>query len=256
MRKVLAGFGVIALSGLFLAGCGGEEETGALGLEYTVTDQGGSLELTWNEIEGADQYYIYVDGTLVDSTTNTTYTVTEDKAGGEIMVEAVGADLSETIDIAGEVVQSSVSDWGEYNSAYKSAVGFTDGTAVTYSILDEGNYAYFEIIADDGLDGTDAGEIDLCSPNVYSPPFNSHDNGFAEWTGGIVAPAPGNYYTIYPDNGGIVQGGTYAAWLDPAADGWTTTDNFVKIVINSIGSDGQIQADFYYQTIGGLRWIP
>jgi len=259
MRKVLVGFGVLALSGLFLVGvgCEEEEEAGELNLQYEVVDDGGSLELTWDEIEGADQYYIYVDGELIDSTTNTTYTVTEDNAGAEIKVEAVGADKSETLDIAGEVVQSSVNDWGEYNSAYKSAVGFTDGSAVTYSILDSSNFSSFEIILDDGdYGGVDASEIDFCSPNVYSPSYNEHDNGFADWSGGIVAPEPGNYYTIYPGSGGIVQGNSYAAWLDPAADGWTTTDHFVRIDITGVGGDGNVTATFYYQTIGGLRWIP
>ena len=259
MRKVLVGFGVVALGGLFvLAGCeGGEETANDLNLQYTVTDNGGSLELTWDEIEGADQYYIYVDGNLIDSTTGTSYTVTEDKAGGEVKVEAVGTDLYSVVDIAGEVVQSSVSDWGEYNSQYYSAVGFTDGTAVTYSILDEGNYSNFEIILDDGDNsGVDPTEIDLSSPDSYDPPYNNHANGFADWTGDIVAPAPGDYQNIYPYNGGIVQGSSYAAWLDPAGDGWTTTDHFVRIDIAGVDQDGKVTATFYYQNIGGLRWIP
>ena len=251
-----------------LAGCGGGNaefggdgsgaDTTSLGLEYEVLADGGSLYLFWNDVEDALGYYIYADGELLDSTLSTSYVLTEENACAKAWVEALlpGGSVAETLDIAGQVVKSSVYDWGELNSPYNSALGFVDGEAVTYSTLDQDNYSNFEIILDDGYSGVDPTEIDLCSPDVYDPPYNGHANGFASWTGGVVAPAPGNYWLIYPYTGGVQVGASYAAWLDPAGDGWDVNDHFVRIDINSVGSDGQVQATFYYQAIGGLRWVP
>ncbi len=269
MRRALLGL----LGWLFALGCGGGtpaegDESGGgggdtteivLNLQYDVVDQGGSLRLFWNELEDAIEYRVYSsERGLIATVESTAYTVTEENACSQLEVEAVLPDTSvrASLNIAGEVVVTSVSYWGDRDSDYNPAVGFTSGGEAVLYPLNEAYYEKFDVIADDGYPGeVRLDELALWSPDELG--FNSKANGFAPWpSGSVVAPSPGNYYSVYPPSGAIQEDSSYAIWLDPGADGWDPSDHFVKAGISSIRDDGQIFAYFYYQTIGGLRWLP
>ncbi|MEO0192671.1 MAG: hypothetical protein ABIM46_07820 [candidate division WOR-3 bacterium] len=271
MKKLLAIGGVVATiiafvatsTSVILTSCGGGEDTSSLNLQYEVVNNGTDVKLTWTQIESADYYTISVDGTVIDSTADNTvteYTVTSDHAGKVLKVTAVGAETSDEIDIAALVKSTQLSDFGEASSSYKSAVGFgSDGSATVYSLLDSGNYSYFDFWISDGTAGNVlVNEIDICSPNVTyggTGNFNSEDNWSTAWGTGYVAPT-GGYQNIYPGSGGIMGGGSYAIWLDPSGNGWDLNDHFVKFDVSGIGSDGAVSGTVYYQTVGGLLWIP
>ncbi len=253
MRKLLVLGFVLVSCGSNLPGDGGPGEND-FNLTFEVVNQGGALRLTWEQVEGASLYRIYADEQLVDSVADTVYILTV--PCGLARVEAAPLSLWASVDIAGKVVASRVDGWGELDSPYKPALGFVDGVAQVYSQNDVANYGNFEVLLDDGQPGVQPYEIDLRAPTAYQPPYNSHANGFAHWpSGSITAPGPSSYDGVFPEAGGL-QPGEYAMWINPEGLGWDTGDHFVKIVIESVESDGAVRATCYYQTIGGLRWIP
>jgi len=261
MKKLyLLAIGLLAAGLVLSTACGGEPE-GELNLTYEVTDNGTSVKLSWDAVEGAEAYSVTVDGKLItDTITGTTYKVTEANAGKKITVAVVDAEISESIDFAALVKTTTLTNFGEASSPYKSAVGFNpDGSAVMYSLTDTGNYAYFDFWISDGTAGTvNPNEIDICSPNVTyggSGNFNSKDNWSTAWGTGYVAPTE-DYQNIYPGNGGIMGGKSYALWIDPSGNEWDLNDHFVRIDISSVANDGQVQGQVHYQTVGGLLWIP
>ncbi len=250
--------------GLFLLSCGGGYTGGGEGgngggggdfaLSWEAVSQGSALQLHWERVSSAEVYRVYVDGQLFDSTADTLYTLSTPCSLVEI--EAAPLNLWASLDIAGKVVVSSVDDWGEVDSPYNPALGFSDGAAQTFPESDAANYGKFEALLDDGSSGVSASEIDFRSPTSYSLPYNSHANGFAPWpSGSDSAPPPSAYREVYPDYGGV-QAGEYAVWLNPEGLDWDTLDHFVRVRVEEVSSDGRVRATFYYQTIGGLRWVP
>jgi len=263
MKKLLAICGLVAVS-LMLASCDGGTTPGELNLTFTVVNSGTDVQLDWDQIEGADYYTIDVDGTIIDSTadnTVVTYTVTAADAGKVITVTAVGADKDESVDFESTVETGDLgSNFGEASSTdYYSAAGFNqDGDPTVYSLLDNGNYSNFDFWISDGAAGTDIGEIDLVSPNATyggTGNFNSEGNYSTAWGTGYVAPTSG-YLNIYPGAGGIVNGSSYALWIDPSDNGWDLNDHFVRLDCTGIGGDGQVTMNTNYQTVGGLLWVP
>ncbi len=264
MKKLyLIGTGLLIAGGaLALTSCDNGETANDLGLTYTVTNNGLDVDLSWDEIEGADYYVISVDGTDIDTTTDntvTTYTVTSDNAGAVITVTAVGADLSAQVDFTAKA-NSNVEVW-EASGAGNSAVGFDqDGNASTYSITDNSNYSLFDFYLNDWEPGTvDPASITIVSPDIMpdgsTPGYNDEENYSTAWGSGVVAPNTG-YLQYYPNSGGIVSSASYALWIDPSGNGWDTNDHFVKIDVTSIGSDGKVTMNLYYQVEGGLLWVP
>jgi len=240
-----------------------KDEVTSLNLRYTVVNHGLDVQLDWDQVEEADHYTVSVDDSVIYTTpdnTVLTYTVTAADAGKLITVTAVGADLSESVDFESTVEASSLSNFGEASSAYYSAVGFNqDGQATVYSLTDNGNYSNFDFWISDGQPGVDVGSITLASSDTSyggAGQFNERGNSFAAWPGGYVAPDTSYYHIYPPDSGGIVNGESYALWLDQMDDGWGLDDHFVRLDCGGIGGDGQVTMETQYQTVGGLRWIP
>ena len=253
--KRLVVLGLLAACGGGYTGEGGGDGGGGgsdFAIAYRVVSGGSALELSWERVQ-ADTYRVYADGELVASVTDTAYTLTV--PCGLVEVEAYPSGLWARLDIAEKVIVSRVSDWGEMDSPYNPALGFEEGVARTYPEADAAHYGNFEALLDDGYSGVYLYELDLRGPTSYSLPYNSHKNGFAPWGSGIVAPDTSQYREVYPDQGGLTPG-SYALWLNPEGLGWDTLDHFVKLVVESVETDGKVVATLYYQSIGGLRWIP
>ncbi|MEN3045448.1 MAG: hypothetical protein ABDH49_00450, partial [Candidatus Hydrothermales bacterium] len=133
-----------------------------------------------------------------------------------------------------------------------------DGEGSSYSLEDAANHSRIDFYLDDFTRGTvNVSNIYLVSPNYNREdprnPFNGTETAFAADTG-KMAPAPGNYYTPTTEDP-IVAGRTYFLWIDHSANEWTSDDNFVKIKIISIGNDGKVVFDYWFQKQGGLRWL-
>ncbi len=266
MRKMyLTMAGLLLVGGMFLVGgtCDGETPN-TIGLTYTVTDNGGTVSLEWDEIDGADYYTIAVDGVVIDSTadnTTTTYDVTENNPGKEIVVTAVGTDplLSGTITFD-MVVSSGVKVWSKNDPSpdHPSWVSFdASGNATAVPSSGSTTAAWYM---------NDAGGESWLATNYEGAGGNNPnlDVGFNVETGPIedilVAPAPGGYFQDYPHGSslGSNQFGTF--WLDAGADNAIGVgDHFGKFVVtNYNANDGgypSATSNIYYQSEPMLRWV-
>ncbi|MEO0279307.1 MAG: hypothetical protein ABIM98_06070 [candidate division WOR-3 bacterium] len=253
---------ILILSGLFIAiiyfaACNGEEEIATPNARITqILNQGGGLRFEWDPVDGADGYRVYVDGTQQYQGTNTYFEWTNPAKIIEIVAYA-GDKESNPKSFNFTPVSRTGQELWERSASGNSAYGWnSDGIGTSYSILDQNNFSQFDFYLDDLTSGsTDPANIYLVSPNynAFGNPFNNTETAFAVGTADI-APAPGNYYTPTTQNP-IVQGETYFLWIDHSANGWSDDDNFVKITINSIGSDGRVTFDYWFQKYGGLRWL-
>jgi len=71
-KKLMAFIGILAAGLIIISGCAKEEEAPAAptGVSYQILDNQG-LKITWDEVEDADGYYIYVDGVIIDTVEET-----------------------------------------------------------------------------------------------------------------------------------------------------------------------------------------
>ena len=258
MKKIL-GLTIASIAILGLVGC---EETVTLTapvVDYTVTSNGATLSLTWDEVDGADGYIIYADGEVIDTVTTASFAATV-----PAMVYAVSAyegedneSATDEVDCAAVQTSSNLTLYGLSDPAtdHHSGLGFTSsGTAVTYSVV-AANYADLDYIFDD-LNYTN---LTLTSPNGYTPVYNDEknmgvDTDIADFDSVTIADAPGSYSTVTTLQANTV----YALFMDQDDDDWDATDDhFGKMFVVSITGAGPYTAviTVAYQPIAGLRWL-
>lgn len=251
--KKLFSFAIAMAALVILVGCEGEVTLVAPDLDYTVDDTGATLTITWIEIADADGYYIYADGTAIDTIDDpATETYDATTPAAEYGVSAfAGEDESSisTIDCA-PVVTTGLDVWDmSQPPPDPSGFGFnTSGTAVAYQVSDSTNWALLDYYIDEGPPQS------FFSPHHggYNNEVNATENsGSTDFDGEVIANAPGNY-TTQTD---IVSDAVYFFWIDPTNNGWdNSTDYFGKIKVLSINGT-QITMDLAFQPIAGLRWV-
>jgi len=255
MKKLL---GItLSLAGLLmLVSCGGEEAIEMPSVTYTVTDNGGTLALDWDDITDAEGYYIYADGVLIDSTTDSEYDATEPaQVYGVSAYNADDESATDDVDCAPEVT-ANVIVYGasDPDTAHPSGLSFTtSGTAVALAIGVTANHPDLDYIFDDRAPFT---TMTLVSPNAYTPVYNDEKNmgvdaQATDFDAVIIANAPGVYSTQTSLQGNAV----YALFMDQDDDGWDTdSDHFGKMKVESIAGT-TVTITVAYQTITGLRWL-
>jgi hypothetical protein len=239
---------------LMLVGCGDDVVLDAPDVDYTVTDEGATLSLSWVLIADADGYYIYADGAVIDTVTTNAYNATIPAAEYSVSAYA-GDDVSGLTDIDCEPVVTLTMDiygLSDPDTLHPSGLSFTSSGSATAISVQSANYPDLDYIFDDLNYAT----LTLASPNAYTPTYNSEKNmsveaaGITDFDALDIADAPGNYSTVTTLAGNAV----YSFFMDQDDDTWDTdSDYFGKIKIESItGTHAVISVA--YQPITGLRW--
>jgi hypothetical protein len=255
--KKLFGLTLALAAILVMIGCDGEVTLDTPDVDYTVTDQGATLSLSWVEIADADGYYIYADAVVIDTLEDpatTTYDATVPAAEYAVSAYA-GEDESGLATIDCEpVVTNDLDIYGlsDPDTLHPSGLSFTSSGSATAISVQSANYSALDYIFDD-LNFT---PMTLASPNAYSPVYNDEKNmsveaaGITDFDELDIADAPGSYSTQTALSGNAV----YSFFMDQDDDNWDTdSDYFGKIYIASItGTHAVITVA--YQPITGLRW--
>lgn len=214
---------------------------------------GADLKLEWidNTDGGSEIFYIYAGNTAIDSTFNLSYTIDKDDRSSSVGVTAwIGDEESpEATHDLSLTVTTALDVWSTADPSpdHPSFVKFTNGNASTVS-ADHADEATFYINDD----------IQFESIKDWVPAANV-DPGFTSATSPYnFAPAPGNYITIYPTSGSMIQGATYYIWIDRAPiydpPAWGIEDYFAKIEVTSIAGY-KVTLKISYQNENGLRWL-
>jgi hypothetical protein len=250
MKRIL-GLSIALAALIIFVGCEEEIALTAPVVDYTVTDNGATLRLTWDEVEDADGYYIYADGAVVatiDEATTTTYSATTPAQVYAVAAYA-GDDTSATDEVDCEPEETASLDVYDISEPPPNPSGFgfnSSGTAVTYSLTDTTNWGNIDFYIEDA------------PQRFFSPHHGGYNNqvnvtqnsGSTEYDTLNIAAAPGGYSSQTD----IADGAVYYFWIDPTDNGWdNSTDYFGKIKIEAI-SGTQITMTLAFQRIAGLRW--
>jgi len=261
MKRIL-GFTFAFVALLILVGCGEEAALDTPDVDYAVTDNGATLELSWVEIADADGYYIYADDVAIDTIDDpatTTFDATTPAAVYGVQAYA-GEDVSEIDEIDCTPVETqniTVYSLMDPDTSHHSAIQFTTtGSCVTLAVV-VANYADIDFWFNDSV--PTHGPVDIVSPGDHAPtPYNSEDNASAncgtDYDGLDITTAPGGYST----QTAVADQAVYSLWVDPNANGWDAqNDYFAKMKVESLTGGGPytITITVAYQTIPGLRWV-
>jgi len=222
-------------------------------VSWSVKDQGGTLELSWNAVTDADGYKVYFDGSTTADTTLTTTKLAVTSAKKTIKVEAYsGTETNDsTLSLTG-VVTTSVAVHGISVPGIDNAFGFNTTTGIGAPV----DPANSPLDADFIMEDRAPDPMSFWSPTSYNPAYNSKDNA-ASLASGITdfnalkdCAAPGNYSTKTT----ISANAVYSLWIDPTGDGYSADDHFAKAQVTSV-SGAAVTLKVAYQKIAGLRWI-
>lgn len=213
-------------------------------------DNGSSLRLTWTAVTGATGYNVYLDGTKnAVASGSYSYDVTTPTK----LIEVTATDgssesdkwsLNTLVEQTDNFVVYSRADVGQPNHAFYFN---STGTALPIP-LDQASDIDF-VVDTTGVD------IELRSPDSYSPVYNAKDNSTAASTVTTfhdlnLAAAPGNYNTVRV----ITSNSVSSFWIDPTNNGWTVDDHFGKLKVEGISGTAVTMTSGYQKT-GGLRWV-
>jgi len=254
MKRTLIGALAVALA-LIGTGCDSSSSSDleAPSVKTKATNNGGTLQLTWDAVDGAESYEIKA-GESTYTTTATTFDVSAPAATIEVRSVKGNSksDLAATIDCS--VVETPTLElYGltDPDTSHHGGFGFeSDGTIVTYSLYDYANFAALDYFTDDG----NFSPIALVNPG--SKQWNSKGNK-------IAAASATSYDEItiadpagaYSDSSlTLASGGFYYLWLDRGNNGWSDDDNFAKAQVLSI--NGHLMTmKVGCQKVRGLSWL-
>lgn len=232
-------------------GSSGQLETPDVVYQVLVSDYGGSLELSWGEIIGADGYLIYADGECIDTVMGTYYIASLPAKRYEVIAFSGQIHSEPGIVNTSPIITTTLNVWdySDPDTTHPSGFGFTsDGYAVAYSLSNSNNWPY--------IDQWIGYQYYFYSPDIHVPPFNnecnatknSYSTNFDEVD---IADPPGSYMTASE----VVVGSVYYLWIDPNNNGWdNVTDHYAKIHVLAI-SGLCVTMKIAYQPIPGLRWL-
>jgi hypothetical protein len=253
-KRMLIGAFVVALA-LIGAGC----DSSSTKLEVptvaaTVTNDGATLHLTWDQIAGAKSYEIKA-GDSTYTTTSTSLDVTHPAATVEVRAVS-GNSKGDSAVVSCNVIESTVEFYGDldYVNPHSSGFGFAaSGSADTF------NFTYPGPLSMDfyGDGKSVAGEMRLVSSGALNP--NRKGNGVSVASGSYddakLAVATAGYSSPLT----VMVDSTYYLRIssDTIPNGtWSTGDNYAKAKVVSITSDSlKVTLKLGYQKIEGLRWL-
>ncbi|MDH4210437.1 MAG: hypothetical protein OEV79_03205 [candidate division WOR-3 bacterium] len=259
--KKLIGITLAVSALLIVIGCEGEGDgLEAPNVTYDVIDAGATLALEWDAVDGADGYYIYADGILIDSTTGTDYDATV-PAGFYGVSAYAGEDESATDEVDCTPVETaSITVYGnsDPDPDHPSGIGFaSDGSCITLALSETTNHPLIDFYFDDA----NFVNLTIVSPGDHQPtPYNDEENTTAasgnDYDALEIAAEPG--VGLYNTQRTLNNNAVLSFWIDPSPPNWGAVDDyFGKIKVVSITGTGPYMAvlNVAYQPIAGLRWV-
>jgi hypothetical protein len=221
-------------------------------VNYAPINDGANLHLTWLAVTNATAYNVYVDG------------VKTEIASGTYSFDVAGP--ARLIQVSAIATSSESDKWSLTTAVQKTA----NVTVYTRDDVQQINHAFYfdttgkavaiplsrpsdiDFVLDTSQTITN---IELRSPNSYTPKYNTKSNSSAIASGTNIddlriAPAAGVYSAVRS----ISLDSIYSLWLDPGANGWSADDHFAKIKVEGI-SGTAVTFTVDYQKIPGLRWL-
>ncbi|MGB9589533.1 MAG: hypothetical protein ACP5QG_06990 [candidate division WOR-3 bacterium] len=230
-------------------------------IHLKVEEGGAALTVSWYNVVGAERYQLWIDGVKVYEGNDTSYYLTI--PARKIKTIAIGGTESTTDELDLSAVTDTVEEIYERDGEGVSALGFTgEGKFVLYALSDTAKDDNFSLYLDDfRMDTTKPDSIRMVSPdfNAFGEPFNEHKTLFARWgPDSLVAPDTLSYQNNYSHV--LKKDSVYALWLDTDHNGWGdghSFDYFVKVkILAEPDSTGKVTFQYWFQKIGGLRWVP
>jgi len=221
-------------------------------VEWTVKDNGATLELSWDAVTDADGYKVYFDGHTTADTTLTATKIAIDDPKKTIKVEAYnGTETSDSTISTLAATAQTITVYGLSDPThYDCAFGFdADGSAMVLDCSLQADFPKMDYVIEDRAPIA----MSFYSPNEFGTPYNSKIDGalesgtdFDALTG---APTTGTYGT----KTAFTQNSVYALWMGTSTQ-WQSSDHFAKAKVVSV-SGTAVTLKVAYQTIGGLRWL-
>jgi hypothetical protein len=213
-----------------------------------ATNDGGTLNLSWDAVEGATSYEITA-GASVDTTDSTSFDVTTPAATIEVR-SVNGNKKSDPFTVDCKIVESTVEFFGDVDLTHPNGFGFGDDGSVVGCTLSYPSNAGMDFYADSS---NTAGVMKLVVAKLNQ-----------DRVGDAIKAASGSYDGItIADPLGTYSGSWLAITVDStyylrmSADTsatWSTENNFAKANVVSIEGD-KVTLKTAYQKIGGLRWL-
>ena len=229
----------------------------------SVSSDGGSLTIAWDEVTDAEGYRIYADDELVDEVATPQATVDQPCAIIKV-VPYKGDDQGDAATLNVAPVEGSITIY-ERSAEGPSALGWdAQGNAASYSVTDTAHFLDFDLYIDDFTAGeTNAAEIHWVSPsyNHFGDAFNDTATGFkqapsTDFDGEQIADAPGTGYEAPYSSFYLEEGQVYFVWVDIEPCGSVNDgDYFAKLKVKAISPDGEVQLAYAFQPVSGLRWL-
>jgi len=230
-------------------------------LVVTVTDNGGTLQVSWGAVTSATGYNIYYDGHTSKDTSVTGTQISISDPHTKIDITATNGSTESgkaTVD-ATPVLTSSVTAYFTSNTTYHTnGIGFAgDGSCIAIDLSQQTNWSSVNFVLEDTVKVSGSTVPGFWSPDMYATHYNDQDNGIGASTGTdfnalSIDPAPGSYQTRQA----ITQNGVYPLWISTSSSGWSANDHFAKAYITQYNTDGTVQFEVAYQkNISGLRWL-
>lgn len=257
MRGYIKLIFLVALLALFISCPQLVEPPERPSVSYQPIDNGAKLRLTWTKVADADGYYIYVDG-IKDTTLKSDIT-SYDVSGPAKSIEVSAYKKREEsekwrLDLTPVVNELSVWGASDPDPDHPSGLELTDNGAIALAIGRRENWPRLDYIFDDR---GDFAPMSIVNPGDYtSPRYNNKGNAISEPTrvdfdASHMAPAPRNYLTQRKN---IAINDVYYLFLDRNNNGYSTDDNFGKILIKAI-SGTRVDIKVAYQKVKGIRWV-
>ena len=256
--KTIRNIVVAALSCAWLVGMDCGSRPGDLNLRYMVLDQGGSINLMWDNAEGVTQFILYRDDSVIDTLPpdSTSYLFDSTGLGKVFKVVAEGARVDGILDLSPYVDSFDIYEY-DFSDTTPSGVIFNgDGTCELYNTKqDTVHRGYIQaVLTDDVPDSTDFATLKIASGQALG--LNYVNCQFAVNLGN-VAPTPDTNDPGYAYAGQqYITAPEYAMWIVSTGPGWTNEDNFVRLTAVNVDPSGYVTVRYAYQKIGGLRWFP
>jgi hypothetical protein len=250
MNRTLIGALVVALA-LIGTGCDSKVALDSPTVAATVTNDGMTLHLTWDQVTNAKSYEIKA-GDSTYTTEATSLDVSHPAAVIEVR-SVSGNSKSDSAVVNCRVVESTVDVYGDLDNTHSNGFGFaTNGSADAFRIIPT-DFSSMDFYADGK---SFVGETRLVSSRKLNS--SRKGNGIQAASGSYdeakLAVPPGSYSD---SSLAIVGDGTYYLRISADTTGtWSTADNFAKAKVVSITTDSlKVTLKFGYQKIEGLRWL-
>jgi len=245
-KTTLIGALVVALA-LIGTGCDSSSTTlEAPTVTHAVTDNGGTLSLTWDAVSGAESYEITAGGS-VQTTTSTGFEVTTPSATVEVRA-VKGSSKSDPATIDCRIVESTVEFFGDLELTHANGFGFDSKGSAVACVLHAQAFDTIDFYA-----ASMGGGMQLIDASAVTD--RKHGNAVKAASGSYDGATIADPLGAYSDTLAVMADSTYYLRISADTTGtWSTNDNFAKVRVDSIVGE-KVNLTTGYQKVEGLRWL-